>query len=509
MIARLSISACTLEELEALNLVPGQQYIVYGMDYYDEDWALRGELADERNISQVQIDAFDMSKMYLLTEEERAKYQAANRREAVARYNGWLYLSSHEYNQVNAISMTLDLPISGNEYEVIRENGNGKLLEIRPILEQTFVDNDGNTLTYTNEEYIRRYQIPTIAKLEGSVEDFMQSAAGAIWQETLDLIAVNNQSFAAIGVDKLTYLTTFTRGETRIVDGRDFTMQELQEGSRVCIIQENLAAHNGLKIGDTITLNFYQSDPALPYQAAGKLNPSASFYFSTTPFTETAEYTIVGFWRGKEIWPDVAFDEYAFSPNTVFVPNSSVQTKMDHPNSVLFTTTVIHNGKLEDFQILARNENFNDRFIYSDQGYSVISKNFHNYEELARQVVTIGAALYLVLLLLFLLLYPAMQKKTVRTMRSLGATYGKRFAHILTSSAAIIVPATVLGGFVGVLLWDRVVSALQESANAATSLQLEPNMLVMIAGAQLLLALLLSTFVALMVASSGKMGAKR
>lgn len=509
MIARLSISACTLEELEALNLVPGQQYIVYGMNYYDEDWALRGELADDRNYRQIQIDEFDMSKMYMLTKEEQAKYLATNRREAVARYDGWLYLSSHEYKQVNAISMTLDLPITSNEYDVVRENGNGKLLEIRPILEQTFEDTYGNTLTYTNEEYIRRYQIPTIAKLEGSVEDFMQSAAGAKWQETLNLIAVNNQSFATIGVDKLTYLTTFTRGETRIVDGRDFTTQELQDGSRVCIIQENLAAQNGLKIGDTITLNFYQTDPALPYQAAGKLNPSASFYFSTTPFTETAEYTIVGFWRGKDVWPDVAFYEYDFSPNTVFVPNSSVQTVMEHPNSVLFTTTVIHNGKLDDFRSLAAEKEYQNRFVYSDQGYSVISQNFHNYEELARQVLIIGAVIYMLLFFLFLLLYPVMQRKVVATMQSLGTTFGKRFIHVLASSAAIIVPATIFGGLAGVLLWDRVVDALQASADAATALQLEPVVLVMIAAVQLLLGLMLTIFVALFVAAPQGMSRRK
>lgn len=78
MIARLSLTVPSLEQIQALHLTPGEKYLVYGMDYYDEDWALRGQWADERNHPPVVIDAFDLSKLLMLTEEEKEVYAAAS-----------------------------------------------------------------------------------------------------------------------------------------------------------------------------------------------------------------------------------------------------------------------------------------------------------------------------------------------------------------------------------------------------------------------------------------------
>lgn len=515
MTARLTFSARTLEELDLSSLVPGEQYIVYGMDYYDEDWALRGYLADERNFNPVQIDAFDLSKLRLLTAKELEVYQ--DRSEAtrpVALYDGWIYLTQYNYERVNSISMTLALPIEKVLYEAIRENGDGKLLELRPYIDLTYTDAYGNTVTYTEEEYIQRYRIPTIARLEGSLEDFLASAEGTQWQKALDRTAINNQAFAVIGVEKLGYLMDFARGNTRIVAGRDFTAEELETGARVCILQESLAAANGLEIGDTITTNFYHTDMALPYQEGGSgtlaaLNPSASFYFDTTEFEETAEYTIVGFFRGERTWPDVAKNEYAFSPNTIFVPKSSVQMEMEYSNSILFTTPVIHNGKLEEFRELVIRAGYEDHFVYYDQGYSEIAANFHNYGAQAEQVLTVGAAIYTVLLLLFLLLYPGTQRKAVRTMESLGAPYFRRLAHVLTSSMAIILPAAILGGILGTLLWDRVAQALQTSAQTAVPLEIQPWAMAAVAAGQLLLALVLSILISIPIAAHKKLSGRR
>ena len=279
-------------------------------------------------------------------------------------------------------------------------------------------------------------------------------------------------------------------------------------------MHEALAAENGLEVGDKITMNFYHTDKVIPYDKKPTgwgefLAPNAAFYYKTTPITETAEYTIVGLWRGERLWPDVSENEYSFSPNTLFIPNSSTETEMEHNESILYTTPVIQNGKLEEFRDLVEEANYHSCFTYFDCDYSLIMKNFFNYENLAVQVLTIGATIYAVIILMFLMLYPGSYSKPVRIMESLGVSYPKRVCFIVTASMSIITLSTVFGSFLGTLLWRFAVSALKTSAGAVTKLFIEPGTLGAIVIAQFVFVLLLDVLVSLYVATPKKMSARR
>lgn len=514
-VARLSLTVPTLEALDQLDLIPGQQYIVHGTDYVDEHWKFVGSMNQSGQYSHLQFDPFDPALLHVFTEEElernRQKAQArpelAFLADAVATYN-YVFLKQYTYNMVNAISMSLDGPISLIEYQVIRDEETGTLLQLQPQNDITYTDAGGQTVTVSLDEYIRRYQQPTIARLDGTVEAFLQSEAGQPWRAALQRDAINNQSFAVIGVEKMGYLADFSMEKSKIAAGRDFTAEELASGARVCIISESLATANGLRIGDTITPSFYQTDGGLPGQYKGALNPTASFYFDTTPFTETAEYTIVGLWRGQGTFADVSEDEYAFSPNTIFIPKSSVQTTMESCDGVPFITVVLNNGKIDQFRELAGQAGHAGMFKYNDQGYSTVAGNFHNYKLLANQILLIGMVMYL-LLLLFLLLYPCTQRKNVKTMLSLGAPFRKLFAHVLASSMALVIPGSLLGGLLGHLLWSNVSGALQASAESSISMQLDPLTLAVVALMQLVVAFALSAIVALFVALPKGMSSRR
>lgn len=522
MIARLSITVPTMEELEALELVPGGQYIVYGMDYYDQDWALRGYLADERHRFPHCIDIFDLSKLRYLTEEEKyyknegatiyTPVEAYNN-EVVAFYDGSIELTQRELDQINAISMTLNVPVPSADCRAIRDE-EGNLLEVKIYTDVTYTDRSGETVTMTQEEYTDRYRIPTIARLEGSVEDFLQSEKGTLWQQALERDKINNHAFAVLGVDNLEYLTDFAKEESFITQGRDFTAEELRSGEKVCILHEQVAAASGLEVGDTITLNMYHGDPGLPYQEfrteqAGILTPAADFFFGTTPILETAEYTIVGTYRSRDLWPDVAQNEYGLSPNTVIVPKTSVETPLEYPDGILFTTVALYNGRQEDFADLAAEAGYKGQFVYYDQGYSTIASNFHNYEALARQVLIVGASVYVVILLLFLLLFPGTQSKAVATMESLGVPNGNRFAHVMLSSIVVVAPATMLGGGLGMLLWQSVIDALKASAETTVSLQLGMGTLLLLALAQFVFAMALTVIIAAWVTAPKSLAERR
>lgn len=518
--ARLTFTAPTLEQIQALQLQIGEQYIIYGMDYADEHWKLIGDLNEDGYHNYLDLENFDSAKLRLLTEQEKILYSGlaeafpdtfGQRKYWFAEYYDQM-LTEKQYLQLNSVSMTLDIPIPLELYEAVRDPQTGELLEVRPVTQVTYTDADGNTVTSSLEAYASRYSVPCIAPLEGSVEAFLESAEGDPWQAAFRYSDISNQAFPVIGVGRMDYLSDFALLRSKIVAGRDFTQQERTAGSRVCLVHESLAEENGLSIGDTITLNLYATDGGLPSgrQEASLLNPTASAYYDTTPFTETVEYTIVGFWRSEVLWPNVAFvSEYAFTPNTIFVPRESVQTAMEERSSILFNTLVLQNGKIEDFHELAMDAGFAGIFKYYDQDYSTVAANFHNYDALAQQMLVIGMVIYGVLLLIFLLLYPGSKRNDMVTMHSFGAGFGRCFIHVMFSSLCIVIPASALGGWIGSALWDYLVAALQTTTESAVALEIEPDALTMVALTQLAVAGILATIAALVVAKPEKMASRR
>lgn len=190
---------------------------------------------------------------------------------------------------------------------------------------------------------------------------------------------VNYQTFPVIGVDKLGYVADFARETARIVEGRDFTQEELTSGAKLCIISETLAAANGLTVGDTISPRFYNYDWNSPYQGfvskgEGVVNHSAYVYTTQTEFSGEAEsYVIIGLYRQDNAWGDVSENLYSFTPNTVFVPRASVSSDMDYGNQAFFQTLVLRNGAIQEFRALVDEAGYTDLFVYYDQEYTTIS----------------------------------------------------------------------------------------------------------------------------------------
>lgn len=531
MTARLTLTLSSVEEIDALGLVPGEQYIVYGMDYFD-DYQFIVEHMKQSSFKHISFEPFDPAQLRELTEREKKSFLENKRINPVILYN-YVPLERWQYDRFNTVSMTLCQPMNLIPYEKIR-NEAGEVVDLVPQTQVTYTDRNGQTYTIPMDDYNARYAVPTIARLSGSVEDFLASAEGRKWQEALEQSQVNNHAFAVLGVDDLHQLATFSLGKDQMGEGREFTAEEVESGARVCIIHELVAQQSGLQIGDTVTLSFYTADYGHPYQPTsvqelltqnqheafgrpyavtemldkGLLRPSASLYLTTTPITETAEYTIVGFWKGVA-WPDANQDYYNFSANTVFVPYASVQSDMEQSDSISSVCVVLENGMIRDFHDLAKRAGYAGRFKYNDQGYSDIAVNFHNYEALAQQIMIVGIVIYVILLLLFLLLYPATQRKTVRTMQSMGCNFLQCFGHVLLHSMLIMVTASLLGGLAGSLLWDQVVAALQATAESSIALQLESGVLAMVAAAQLLLGFVLTVFVAVVIAIPRGISARR
>ena len=373
-------------------------------------------------------------------------------------------------------------------------------LSVRSV---TFTMKDYSALTDCGE----RYSVPTIAHLEGDVEDFLSSDKGQPWQKTLDAIAINNQCFPILGVDNLNYIADFIRQKARISQGRDFTAEELSDGAKVCILSESLAEANGVAVGDTITLRYYEYDYDSPYQAfllenpmaAGIQSPAAVYYTSTTPFVNEGEsYTVVGLYRNNG-WEVPENNIYSFTPNTVFVPKASVSGTMDYADQGLFRTIVLENGSIAAFRSATEAAGYGNLFAYYDQGYSEVQGQMTNFRDIANKALIIGIVLTGAMLLIYLLLLPLQQKKTLHTMTSLGATPFHKLGHILSCVLVHLIPGTTIGFGLCLLLWrhvsDKLIAASE--VTVAFTLEVESSLMAATVAMASVLVLLLSAVLSL------------
>jgi hypothetical protein len=228
---------------------------------------------------------------------------------------------------------------------------------------------------------------------------------------------------------------------------------------------------------------------------------------STTGMAETENYKVVGLYRDSSEWNYTSGDIYSFTPNTIFVPHSSVTGSMDYSNQGMFRTYVLRNGCIDEFQKEVAMAGLDGLFTYYDQGYEVISQNLFAYDEVARQAMAVGISSSLVLATLYFILFPLQQKKNVSIMYSLGAERKRRMAYILGSNVLILLPGTILGCLLSITSWKYVSNALYAAAEAESVITFEVNapLMLMIAAIQFVIVFAAATLLALLMAKDRKM----
>lgn len=440
----------TEADLLSQGVETGSRYLVYGKDYFDWDWTLREAIRWESD-GEIDIDAFSPENITYYSEER----VGTGLKRYVAEYKvggETIYLAQHEVDHFRCVELT--------EPEVIR--------------------------------------------MEGDAEAFWQTEAGAVWQQYLRDAQVNNHAFPIIGVDRLGYIANFAQGIARIVQGRDFTQAELDSGAKVCILSESLAVANGLSIGDTICPLYYGFTQETDRQhrimkGYGTTEPTAYFYGKDTSFCgNPEEYTIVGLYRAPE-WDDPGENLYYFTPNTIFAPKNSVSGPMDYSDQAFFRTIVLENGKIQEFMQLMSDAGLDGLFICYDQGYSQIHDAYQDFLSAARGAALIGTMVFCIVLVLFCMLFPGRQDKTMKIMERLGAAQSDKLRHIVVSSMGILIPGTVIGMGVGLFLWDKVSALLLRSSKVMIEISLDAGSSLWIGIAQFMLAASVSYAIAFCV----------
>lgn len=460
------------EALDVLELEVGGEYLVYGTDYTDQDWMLRGEIAVYFAYTQEEYAAFDWSNLSEPTAEWLTLFPdtAAMYHDP---YTGLDYpLSNDVLNMVQACSLTV-----WNDPLVISDYQGEDLIY--------FSDSAGGFTQMTTEEYAELYRRAGIVRMDGTVDELLSGEESELWEKALEATEITNHGLPVVTTNSLESVGQFAREEALVTQGRSFTDEEYQNGAAVCVISETMAAANGLAVGDTIRMQFYPLD----YNDVGSgtltcANPTAWPYSSVMGFgTEMLEYEIVGIYRQTNQW---SADSYAFTPNTIFTPANSVSCPSEVIMGGSFLTLTLANGAQDEVEALIEEAGYSGLLVYYDQGYSAIQNGLTAYFRVSSVVLLAGLGTWLCLLLVFLWLFPLSQGKHARLMWSVGGSPRQIRKHILVSGLALAVPGTVLGAVLGVILEGYVSSSILSASKAELTLVGGPGIVIAAAALQFL-----------------------
>lgn len=354
----------------------------------------------------------------------------------------------------------------------------------------THVDDDGY--------FYYSYRLPGIGALPwwsecpGSAEEFLASDEGKVWSEQiLPLCEVNHHSASVILTDNLQSMYSFNNGVAAIQEGRDFTAEDYENGNDVCIIGADYAAYNNYRLGDKITLDYYntiidQDIVAAPSMAVGDIGGSTLYQIvkhgvctEKNRVGVCKEYEIVGIYSAPAFKTNSIL---SFQGDTIFVPKASVpdSEKYEAPYCALMESLILKNGSKDQFMQYLKDYEYTGEYIwfFDDPDNIDFSEYFmcfdQQYEAAEGSVEVMGSnALRLLLLSLagFAVVLAAVQyfsyrklRQTALTMRRLGIDRRRirkqAFAASLLSDGA----ALVLGALLAWQLFARVTALAEVEA---------------------------------------------
>ena len=311
------------------------------------------------------------------------------------------------------------------------------------MMETLAPDGDSGLWTMQTVDY-GRYDLPSIQELPEGVTAREIMDGTASWQTALKALDVTNHSVPVLTVEKVEALADFAAGNAMVTQGRSFSQSEYDSGAAVCLISESLARENGLNVGDSLPLSLYEDDPGLPPIYARfqeSCNPRASVFVPQEGFRQETEYTIIGLYRQSSEWVTTPT---SFTPNSVFVPEKSVNCQTVTGNYGVWSSLILQNGTIDQMEARLEENDLGGTVTYYDQGYSDIVESLDGYTRVSRTVLLVGLALWTVVLAAYCVLLPMQEGKTALRMWTLGAKRRDIAGQIWTPSALMAAAGTVI-----------------------------------------------------------------
>lgn len=316
-------------------------------------------------------------------------------------------------------------------------------------------------------------QLPWVCEYTGSVTDYLNSDAASTWREDIvPLCQLNYESAAVILTDRAESMYSFNTGDEALLSGRFFTGEEYTNGDDVCVISAAYAEQNGLRLGDMIQLDYYDSGfgeynngaTANSMLAAEDPGPYRQRYYM--PLDDAIgvckNYTVIGIYTGARF----AFGAYQLNADTILVPKASVPNAQNYETRAnsLLNTFVLKNGSAKEFEKYMEQQNLAGQFLYFDQDFSSMQESLDALETNAMRLMMVGIGVFLLTSALFLFLNFRRMNLTIRGVRLLGRSSKAVFREIIMALIPLETLAVLFGTCAAIALFDAVTRNLLSSA---------------------------------------------
>ena len=318
--------------------------------------------------------------------------------------------------------------------------------------------------------------------------------------EAMESIRVSSHSVPVLAVNHLEAMADFAAGTAMVTQGRSFSQKEYSSGAPVCLISESLARENGLNVGDPLPLSLYEFDRDLWYNFVGEYNPRPTCYLPDQGFQQETEYTIIGLYRQSNEWVTTPT---SFTPNSVFVPEKSVNCPTVYGNLGVWSSLILQNGAIDQVEARLEAENLGGRVTYYDQGYSDIVESLDGYTRVSRTVLLVGLALWAVVLAAYCVLLPMQESKTALRMWTLGAKQKDITKQIWTPSALMAAAGTVIALAVSIPGMSWATDKIQALTGSDLTLKVSTGQTVALCAGALAIALAVIALVSVSTAQRG------
>ena len=316
-------------------------------------------------------------------------------------------------------------------------------------------------------------QLPWVCEYTGSVTDYLNSDAASTWREDIvPLCQLNYESAAVILTDRAESMYSFNTGDEALLSGRYFTGEEYTNGDDVCVISAAYAEQNGLRLGDMIQLDYYDSGfgeynngaTANSMLAAEDPGPYRQRYYMSLDdaIGVCKNYTVIGIYTGARF----AFGAYQLNADTILVPKASVPNAQNYETRAnsLLNTFVLKNGSAKEFEKYMEQQNLAGQFLYFDQDFSSMQESLDALETNAMRLMMVGIGVFLLTSALFLFLNFRRMNLTIRGVRLLGRSSKAVFREIIMALIPLETLAVLFGTCAAIALFDVVTRNLLSSA---------------------------------------------
>lgn len=316
-------------------------------------------------------------------------------------------------------------------------------------------------------------QLPWVCEYTGSVTDYLNSDAASTWREDIvPLCQLNYESAAVILTDRAESMYSFNTGDEALLSGRFFTGEEYTNGDDVCVISAAYAEQNGLRLGDMIQLDYYDSGfgeynngaTANSMLAAEDPGPYRQRYYMSLDdaIGVCKNYTVIGIYTGARF----AFGAYQLNADTILVPKASVPNAQNYETRAnsLLNTFVLKNGSAKEFEKYMEQQNLAGQFLYFDQDFSSMQESLDALETNAMRLMMVGIGVFLLTSALFLFLNFRRMNLTIRGVRLLGRSSKAVFREIIMALIPLETLAVLFGACAAIALFDVVTRNLLSSA---------------------------------------------